>query len=318
MTAITNSPAQIDESPAPRPSPAKRVARWRRKYGVQAGYLLPALIFLSVFTVALLVELARMSVSDVTIANLLTRDWPFVGVENFVSSFEDGSAQRAAVNTAILVVVAVAVTLVMGFLAAVSLQSNTWFNKLTQALVFFLWALPPIVTGSVWKFVLSSDGAIPAVLSSAGWAEPPAFLADYKLSIWSVSLVVSWVSVAFASLVLRAGLNGVDPNLLEAARVDGANRWQCFRVVVLPALRPVMLVQGMLTVLYSFRVFDFPFVMTSGGPGDSSTTLPFLAYRQSFGALQFGTGAATAMASVAVVLVIAGVFLYLSRNEDAQ
>ncbi len=295
-----------------------RQKRWRRPT-VRSSLLmmLPALLFLGVFSAYPLEELVRMSLSRVTPGNMLDVSWPFSGGENYRATLNDQGFPVVIRNTLILIVVSVGVTLALGVLAALILQRESRFSNGVHGIMIFMWALPPVVTGSVWKFLLSSSGPIPEALNSASGIRQY-FLADPNLAIWSVTAVVCWVSVAFASLVMRAGLAQMDPHQIEAATVDGASRLQLFRFLMLPELRPVLLVQGLLTVLYSFKIFDFPFVISDGGPGNASTTLPYLAYKQSFGSLEFGVGSATAVFAMAVVIVVAITYLFLAREEDGQ
>jgi multiple sugar transport system permease protein len=122
--------------------------------------------------------------------------------------------------------------------------------------------------------------------------------------------------VPFATIVYRAALLDIPQEVLEAAAVDGAVPRQIVQYVVVPMLRPVMIVLGVLTVVYAFRSFDFIYIMTSGGPGTVSTTLPFLAYRLAFQSYQYSLGAATAVVSVVIVLVLAGVYVRQVRSEE--
>jgi multiple sugar transport system permease protein len=142
------------------------------------------------------------------------------------------------------------------------------------------------------------------------------WLVDGKLPLISVALVNSWVAVPFATIVYRAALLDIPQEVLEAAAVDGAVPRQIVQYVVVPLLRPVMIVLGVLTVVYAFRSFDFIYIMTSGGPGTVSTTLPFLAYRLAFQSYQYSLGAATAVVSVLIVLVLAFVYIRQARQEE--
>ena len=301
-----------------RPAAMRRKTGGRRPRLIRSSLLLlPALLFIGVFNIYPLEELARMSVSSVSTGNLLDIFWPSAGWDNFAATFQAPAFWISVRNTIILVVVTVIISIGGGVLAALFLQRDTRFNAATHGIMIFMWALPPLVTGSIWKFLLSSSGPISGAIHDVTGISPY-FLADPNLTIWSVTAVVCWASIAFASLIMRAGLAQLDPQQTEAAVVDGANRLQLFRFLILPGLRPVILVQALLVVLYSFKTFDFPFVMTSGGPGSASTTLPFLAYTQSFGALEFGAGSATAVSSMIVVIVIAIGYLFLSREETFQ
>jgi len=181
----------------------------------------------------------------------------------------------------------------------------------------FVWAMPPLVNGSVWRFLLDQRGLIDSLLTTA---HLPAvlWLVDGKLPLLSVALVNSWVAVPFATIVYRAALLDVPRELIEAAAVDGAVPGQIIRHIILPLLRPVMIVLAVITVVYAFRSFDFIYIMTSGGPGTVSTTLPFLAYRLAFQSYRYSLGAATAIVAVAIVLGLAMVYLRQVRKEERR
>jgi multiple sugar transport system permease protein len=124
------------------------------------------------------------------------------------------------------------------------------------------------------------------------------------------------VAVPFATIVYRAALLDIPQELMEAAAMDGAVPRQIVQHIVLPLLRPVMIVLGVVTVVYAFRSFDFIYIMTSGGPGTVSTTLPFLAYRLAFQSYRYSVGAATALVAVAIVLVLAFIYIRQVRAEE--
>jgi multiple sugar transport system permease protein len=126
------------------------------------------------------------------------------------------------------------------------------------------------------------------------------------------------VAVPFATIVYRAALLDIPQELLEAAAVDGAVPHEIIRHIILPLLRPVMIVLGVVTVVYAFRSFDFIYIMTSGGPGTVSTTLPFLAYRLAFQSYRYSLGAATALVAVGIVLVLAFVYIRQVRAEERR
>jgi len=127
--------------------------------------------------------------------------------------------------------------------------------------------------------------------------------------------VTVWVTVPFAAVVFRAGLMDLPMEVLEAAEIDGAGRWQSFWRITLPLLRPVVLVLAVLIVVYAFRSFDLLYAMTQGGPGTSSTTLPYLAYKEAFQQFDFSTGAAVAVISLMIVSVLAAVYVRVSHRE---
>jgi multiple sugar transport system permease protein len=122
--------------------------------------------------------------------------------------------------------------------------------------------------------------------------------------------------VPFATLVFRAALLDLPQETLAAAAVDGARPWQIVRYIVLPLLRPSILVLGILALVYAFKSFDFIYIMSFGGPGTASTTLPFLSYRMAFQEYNYSQGASVALITVAIVLVLSFLYLRQVRREE--
>lgn len=309
-------PARRTSESAGRParSAMRRNASRRKKL----AFALPAGVFLLIFSFFPLAQLARMSVSDVS-ARTLHSPWGFVGADNFVGSATQGSLIPAFGNTVVFVLIVTAIGLVGGLAAAILLSTSTWLSAFVLGLMVFIWALPPVVNGSVWKFLLGDAGLINSLIMGAGLAQDAVpFLYDERFALLSVAIVNSWAVIPFNALVFRAAILGIPGETFEAARIDGATRWQEIWHMIVPAVRPTTLVLTVLTVVYAFRSFDFIFVMTYGGPGVATNTLPFLSYLQAFVRFDFGMGAATAVISVLLVLVLAVIYARSVRSEEAH
>lgn len=281
-------------------------------------YVLPAAIFLAVLSCYPLIQLVRMSLSSVNSANL-NADWDFTGVTNFVNGLQQGDLGRAFLNTALFVVVVTVLGLVGGLAAAIVLRHSGRISGLLLGIMVFVWALPPVVNGSVWKFLLGDNGLVNGIIKGLGAGSSPVpFLYDERFALISVALVNSWAIIPFNALVFRAAVLGIPAETFEAAQIDGAAPWQEIRHVLLPAVRPTSLVLAVLTVVYAFRSFDFIYVMTYGGPGTSTNTLPFLGYLQAFVRYDYGLGSATAVITVLMVLVLAFVYARSVRKEESE
>lgn len=291
-----------------------RSTRWQALAAAPAPYLLPAVAFAAVLSVYPLVQLARMAVSDVGPANLIG-DWELVGAANFREVLADPGFWEAARATGVFTIVVLVANLTLGYLAATVLARQSRLGTWVLSLMVFVWALPPLVSGSVWKFILAGDGAVNSLLAMAGLPTVD-WLSSPDVALMSVSFVAAWASVPFAALVIRGGLLGIPREVMEAAALDGAGTVRTAASVILPLLRPTLTVLVILTVLYSFRSFDFVYVMTSGGPGTTTTTLPYLAYQTAFRTYAFGIGSAVAVLSMLVVAVIAVPYVLGVRREE--
>jgi multiple sugar transport system permease protein len=277
-------------------------------------FLLPAGIFLLALAVYPFIELVHMSLSQVTSDNIFGA-WPYIGAKGLEDVVRTTDFRSAALNTVVYVVLVVGVGLTGGLAAAVTLWRGGRFAGFTLALMVFGWALPGLINGTAWRFLLDKRGMVDYILGVFHVA-PVYWLVDGHLPLISVVVVDAWVVVPFATLVYRAALMDVPTDILASAAVDGARPSQVLRHIVLPMLKPCTLVLGVLTLVYAFKSFDFIYVMTFGGPGTASTTLPFLSYHTAFEIYRYSQGAAVAVVTLGVVLVLAAVYIRQVRREE--
>jgi multiple sugar transport system permease protein len=292
----------------------RRLGRWRP--AGPWGYLLGALILLALISVYPLIVLIQLAFSNVGPTNLIG-SWPWAGLANFRTEVADPQLWEAVRVTAELTAMLLVSDLLIGFIVASVLVRRSRTTNWVLSLMVFVWALPPLVSGSVWKFLLSSDGTVNSLLGLVG-VSPVDFLASPTLALWSVGLVTSWAALPFATLVLRGGMLAVSREVIEAAAIDGASFWRIQTRIVLPLLRPTMGILAVLAVIYSFQGFNFIFALTSGGPGSATANLPFFAYQQAFTTFNLSQGAAVALLALAVVLVLAVPYTLAVRHEEPE
>ncbi|HLR27698.1 MAG TPA: sugar ABC transporter permease [Ruania sp.] len=299
--------------------PAGTARPRRGKHGLgRYAFLLPAAVFVALFSLYPLAKLAWMSLSDVTSATL-NQEWDFTGLANYIEGFTSGATTEALWRTLVFVVVVTAVGMIGGLAAAIALRTAGRWSEVVLAVMVFVWALPPVVNGSVWKFLLADDGLVNILARTLGLTDGSfPFLYDPSWALWSVAFVNSWAVIPFNALVFRAALLNISPSIFEAAALDGATRWQEVRHIMIPAARPTALVLLVLTIVFGFRSFDYIYVMTYGGPGSATTTLPFLGYLQAFDHYNFGLGSATSVLTVIFVLVLAIVYARSIRREESE
>ena len=257
-----------------------------------------------------------MSFSDVGIKNI-TGAWENVGLANFRLITSDPDFKQILFNTLIFVGIVTFLGLFLGFAAATAFNDDKKTSDLLLAFMVFIWALPPIVNGSVWKFLLGGDGLINVLLQKANLInEPIPFLYDPKLALYSVAIVNCWAVIPFNALILKAAFKSVSKDVLEASEIDGVTPLQQIRYVYLPFSRPTLLVLTILTLVYGFRSFDFIYVMTYGGPGLATNTLPFLGYIKAFVQFKFSEGAAIALLSAVFTSSLAFLYSRSVRKEE--
>lgn len=315
--ADSRSTAAAASSPLSLP-PGRRTRATRRSgpLGTRAWFLVPGVAFLLVFSAVPIFQLVRMSVSDVGSATL-NQEWPFLGLANYLQGFTSGAMVDAIVRTVVVAAIVTGLGMALGLAGAIALRTRGRWSAILLAGMVFVWALPPVVNGSVWKFLFAEDGLINTlVLLTPLRSDPIPFLYDSTWAIISVALVTSWAVIPFNALVFRAALLGISPEIFEAAALDGADRWQEIRHIMIPAARPTALVLLVLTIVYGFRSFDFIYVMTYGGPGTATNTLPFLGYLQAFSRYDFGLGASTSVVAVLLVIVLAALYSRSVLKEE--
>ncbi len=292
--------------------------RWRGRHTVLA-FVLPGLLYLLLLGLYPLVNLVQMSLSDVTARNIASSAWSLVGLHNFSRVLASPSLAATVPNTLIFVAIVFVLGMAGGLAGAVALESPGWLSQVVLGLMVFIWAMPPVVLGGIWKFILLPQGLANAV---AGWfgvnhaSDPILWLVWRPFALLSVAVVNGWAIIPFGTLVYRAALMDVPKEILEAAAIDGASPWQQFLRIKFPILRPVTLILAVLTLVYAFRSFDFIYVMTYGGPGVSTSTVPFYSYLESFAQFRFGLGAAVAVLTVLVVAVLSVVYVRATRGAE--
>lgn len=279
------------------------------------GWLVPAVLVLGALSVWPIVQLGQMAFSDVGPTTLIG-PWEYTGLENLREVLGDDLFWESLWATAVFTGVLLVVDLAGGYVGASILSTESRPTTFVLRVMVFVWALPPLVSGSVWKFLLAGNGAVNGVLGLVG-VDAVDWLSSPRLALWSVSLVAAWASLPFAILIIHGGMMSLPTEVLEAARIDGAGYWKMSRYVIVPILRPTLTVLTVLVLLYAFRSFDFVYVMTLGGPGTATTTLPYLAYDTAFKTFEFGIASAIALISMLVVFVLSVPYVLGVRQEEA-
>jgi ABC-type sugar transport system permease subunit len=305
----------LEEEETTTVGPARQQRPTARRFFRRAPilFVVPAVILLLGFAVYPLFVLFRMAFSNVGPTNIVG-NWDWVGISNFVTVLTTSTFLQAILRTLGITVVLLASNLIIGFLVASILSVKGRTTNVVLSIMVFVWALPPIVSGSVWKFLLDDSGTINAILNSIGLPSVH-WLSSPGLALWSVGFVVAWAALPFSALILRGGLLGIPADVIEAAAIDGAGYWRTQIQIVLPLLRSTMWILAILTVLYAFKSFDFFYVLTQGGPGTSTNTLPVLSYYTAFTNFDMSTGATIAVISMLIVGLFAIPYVRSIRSE---
>lgn len=313
-TPVTSRIQKGARTPRARPGLLRRGGLDRRRL----LFALPALAFLIAFFVYPLYLMVDLSLHEVSLGSVRRPDNPGVGLDNYRSVLEDEDFRAAIPRTLLFVGSTVVAQLLLGLAVAALLVERFPGLRIARSLIFFVWLLPPVVSGSIWRFMFNGteNGVFNGLLNIAGRSgDPVAFLTENPLAMGAITVVNTWAGVPFVAIVLVAALQGVPVDLYEAARVDGANATQRFRDITLPSIAPTLATLGVLLVIYSLKTFDYILVLTRGGPGTDTSTVPYLAYLTSFGEFDFGVGATIGVLSVIGSLLLAWPYLWQLRRE---
>jgi multiple sugar transport system permease protein len=314
--AATSAPATAGRKPATKRSgrpPARNAAQAR------AGLLLsaPFVVLFLLFTAWPVIQSMYMSFTDMKRQDVQTPfAVNFIGLDNYLRAIADPTFQKAALNTAIFVVVGVPLTIVAGLATAVALDKG-----ITKARGFFRMGFyTPVITSIVavavvWRFLLQPDFGIVNQLLAVVGIKGPNWIGDERTALLSLIMMAIWRNFGNAMIILLAGLQGVSWELHEAAALDGAGTWGRFVNVTLPALRPTLLFVLVTTSIGYLQFFEEPFVMTQGGPLNATLSASMYTYQQ-FGFGKWGYAGALAYLTFVVILIVTVVQFRLTREKD--
>lgn len=249
-----------------------------------------------------------------------TFETPFVGLDNYVALLNDKVTRLAFLNTIYFTVVEVVAVVLLGLAMALLLNHPMARAPILRVLLILPWAIAPVANGVLWKWIFHANyGIANTILTGTGVVERNVvWLGSPFLALNSMLLVDIWKSAPFIAILLLAALQGIPKALYRAATMDGATSWQTFRHVTLPGLKTALAIAVVLQTIWSLRIFDLIFVLTKGGPYDSTIVMNFLAYRLTFNFLKFGQGAAIANLIFVASVLLAIVYLRLLRLRSQE
>ena len=281
------------------------------------GFALPFVIVFTLFLAGPILASLVLSFTDFGLRDLrnpLGTD--FVGLQNYQALLEDPKFRKAIVNTAYFVIVGVPLTLLLGLGAALALDRGIRHFRTVFRVGYYLPVVTSIVAiAVVWRFVLNPDQGLVNLLLAQVGIDGPSWLAEPALAMPSIIAMAAWRNLGFAMIVFIAGLQTIPAQLYEAASIDGAGRWQAFRHVTLPLLRPTILFLVVVTTIGYLQLFEEPFVMTEGGPLDQTLSISMYMYQQGFEFFNQGYAAAIAWILFILVAIVAVAQFRLLRSE---
>jgi multiple sugar transport system permease protein len=277
--------------------------------------LAPALAAAAILVLLPVLDTLWLSLHDVILYRPRSR--PFIGLANYTRALTDPVFWESLGNSLVWVICAVSLQFTLGFATALLLNRSFAWRGIARALVVVPWALPSVIIGLIWTWmldfnlgVLNNIGVMLGILPhSVPW------LAQSSTAMGGVILAVIWQGFPFFAVTLLAGLQAIPGELYEAASIDGAGAWGKFRHITLPGLAGVIATALLLRMIWVANSLDLILVMTGGGPGTATQTLPLHAFLTAWSGGNYGQGSALAVLLTLLLLGVVVTYVWRSRAE---
>jgi raffinose/stachyose/melibiose transport system permease protein len=292
--------------------PSRRRTRFTRKKIVPWLFVLPIL---------LLHMLIAVGPSMAAVYYSLTK-WSgigaaeFIGLENFRHMlFEDADFKRAFLHNLVWLGLFLTIPILLALAAASLLAPIKRGGMLFRAILFIPYIVPSVVTASIWRNLLHPTLGIGGQLAKAGLPGfDIAFLGQSSTALFAVAFVDNWHWWGFLMVLFLAAMQNIPPYLYEAARIDGATRWQEFRHITIPGIRPTLTFMILMTAIWSFLVFDYIWILTQGGPAGGSEVMGTLVYKNAFNRFEAGYASALGLTMSCFAGIMIAIFAVLRRR----
>jgi multiple sugar transport system permease protein len=309
---MTDAPnARSQRAPSPGGPPRRALARQVLPYAM----LSPAVLVTLTIVFFPMIQTAWMSLHEYVLFR--PNDFTFIGLDNFRAAFEDEVFWISLRHTVIWIGVTIPAQLLLGLVTALLLNQSFPWRPVARALIIIPWALPSVVIALMWAWIYDSNyGVANDFLLRLGLIRQAVpWLADPDTALASIILTLTWQGFPFFAVMILAGLQSIPRSYYEAASIDGASVWRQFWHITLPGISGVMVTAVLLRMIWVANSFDVIFVMTGGGPGYATYTLPLYAFLKARTNLDFGYGSAIAVLFTALLMIL--VLVYLRRTGKA-
>jgi len=242
----------------------------------------------------------------------------FIGLSNYAQIFRDKVAWEALYHNLVWIIIGTITPILIGLALSLAIWKPSRLRNFFRTVYFLPCVLSLVAIGIIWDWLYNPlFGPINTLLQSVGLGSlARGWLGDPKLALISVLISAIWVHTGFCFVILFAGLQNVDMELIDAAKIDGANSWQTFLNVTLPQMASVLTMLTTYTLIGGFNVFDIVFVMTNGGPGTSSEVIGTYTYRKAFMEGELGYGSALSVIILLLSLVASYLFIKLRERRE--
>ncbi|MDG0813876.1 sugar ABC transporter permease [Cohnella rhizosphaerae] len=295
----------------------QREAKRKRRISYSILFILPAFIFYTAFVIYPTLNSVNLSFTSWDGVSDHVR---YIGFDNFKEMLHSERVYNALKNTLLLSVSLVVLENIVALLLAILVDQVRWAKSLFRSVFYFPVLLSGIVMGFVWAIIFNFNfGVISQLLDRIGLSEWKIdWLGDPNYALLAIIITTVWKGSGYYMIIYLAGLQGIPPELNEAAAIDGANRAQRFRHITFPLLAGAMTVSVMLSMIGALKIFDQIAVMTDGGPGFATETLTYIVYKVGFGELRQGYGTALSLVLFVLILAISLIQVKLLRRREVQ
>ena len=272
-------------------------------------FVFPAFLYMLVFVGYPIVRNIILSFQDVTAMNLVTGEKNFVLFDNYITLFADSVFRKALANTLLYTVLCLIFQFLLGFALALFFSKRFSFAKPVRGILLVPWMIPITVTALIFKLLFATDiGVLNYLLRNLHLInENIEWLTTPGTAMFALICANVWIGIPFNMILISTGLTTIPQELYESAAIDGAGKIQTFFRITLPLLKPTIESVLILGFIYTFKVYDLVYVMTSGGPVNSTHMLSTYSYKLSFEAFHYSEGSAVANVLL-VILMIVGIF----------
>lgn len=297
---------------------ARRASRDIRRKGLREetvlGYLLllPALLLFGLFSYYPILYALRISLLD---WNGIAKFPNFVGLDNYARAIQDPLFRRALRQTLYYTLGVVPGTMVVGLLLALLLNTRLKARALYRTVYYLPNVAPTVAASVVWKLILDGNWGILNYVLSRLHLPTPNWLYEPGWAMVAIIIMSIWANAGYQMIIFLAGLQGIPDIYYEAAKIDGANRWQQIRFVTLPLLSYTTFFVLITSIIGSFQVFGSIYILTNGGPAQSTTVMVFLIYQRAFKYFQMGYGSALAYILFGIILVLTLFQFWVGRRS---
>lgn len=288
----------------------------RKKY-LPYIFILPAVIFMLLIVAYPILLTVRTALYH----EVLTRPWEgveFAGLSNFIKLFQDSEFWGALQRTLIWTVSSVMGKTLIGLTIALVLNQKFKIRGFYRTLILIPWVTPQVVSAIIWRWVYNGEyGMLNYVLIKLGFiSEGISWLGHRSTAFIAAVINDMWIGIPFMIVVFLSGLQGIPQEIYEAARVDGANKWQQLFEITLPQLKPVFLTGTILSIIWTFNSFNIIWVLTKGGPVNATETLVIKTYKEAFGKFDLGIGGAYAVTTFILLMVFSLFYWNLFKAKE--